>query len=376
MRPVLRPSPSRVGWWARRLPLLRLLRLLLPRLLLPRLLPLLLLAHPGPAAAWGPGGHQAVGAIADQLIQGTAAAAQVRQLLGSSLQTASVWADCARAVQSNQGAWHYLIDPRRPRDECAHDEQRPGGQAALIDYVRRNASRCEGAHPPHSQCRHKAYHFTDLPIQHPAYAPGRPGTAPGDVVQTLNATLAVLSGAQAPAPHNIAGRAEALRLLVHFVGDLHQPLHVGAVYLSETGALLDPATPQALRDHGTGGGQAIRLQGRRLHESWDAVPAALYNQALAGGLQATGRTDGGLAQRLGHRIGHRRRPRLQGLALRRQGSGRRRQRLAGPGRRAGLRPVAPDPAAPTDRQGRRPTGANTAQTLALKRRRGQCVICH
>jgi hypothetical protein len=286
MRPVLRPSPSRVGWWARRLPLLRLLRLLLPRLLLPRLLPLLLLAHPGPAAAWGPGGHQAVGAIADQLIQGTAAAAQVRQLLGSSLQTASVWADCARAVQSNQGAWHYLIDPRRPRDECAHDEQRPGGQAALIDYVRRNASRCEGAHPPHSQCRHKAYHFTDLPIQHPAYAPGRPGTAPGDVVQTLNATLAVLSGAQAPAPHNIAGRAEALRLLVHFVGDLHQPLHVGAVYLSETGALLDPATPQALRDHGTGGGQAIRLQGRRLHESWDAVPAALYNQALAGGLQA------------------------------------------------------------------------------------------
>ena len=44
-------------------------------------------------------------------------------------------------------------------------ENRPGGQAALVDYVRRNASSCAGARPPTSQCRHKAYHFTDIAIQ-------------------------------------------------------------------------------------------------------------------------------------------------------------------------------------------------------------------
>ena len=60
-----------------------------------------------PAQAWGPHGHQAVGAIADQLIAGTPTEKKVRRILGSSLQTASAWADCARAVELRKGKWLY-----------------------------------------------------------------------------------------------------------------------------------------------------------------------------------------------------------------------------------------------------------------------------
>jgi len=248
---------------------------------------LLLAAASGPVSAWGPGGHQAVGAIADQLIKGTPAAAKVKQLLGTNLQTASVWADCARAVQSNHGAWTYVIDPKHRYAECAYYENRPGGQAAMIDYVKRNASSCGGAHPPYSQCRHKAYHFADLPIQHPSYALGQPGTAPDDVVQTVDALLVVLAGGKSPAPFNIQGQAEALRLLSHFVGDLHQPLHVGSIYLGDAGAPLDPATPQEASAHDNSGGNAILFGHRKnLHEDWDGIADALYRQGLAGGLAA------------------------------------------------------------------------------------------
>src|SRR5262245_52920017 len=51
------------------------------------------------AGAWGSDGHHTVGAIADQMIQGSNAATQVASLLGPlSLQDAAVWADCAKGV--------------------------------------------------------------------------------------------------------------------------------------------------------------------------------------------------------------------------------------------------------------------------------------
>ena len=54
------------------------------------------------AFAWGPAGHHAIGAIAEQLIAGSNAAQHVTALLhGGSLQDATVWADCARAIR-----WH------------------------------------------------------------------------------------------------------------------------------------------------------------------------------------------------------------------------------------------------------------------------------
>jgi S1/P1 Nuclease len=231
-----------------------------------------------PASAWGPNGHQAVGAIADQLIAGSPTAKKVRQILGSKLQTAAGWADCARAVESNQGTWSYTKPGSYP--DCRVYEN-PASEAALIDFVKRNASRC-GGFAGSAQCRHKAYHFVDLPLQHPHYDPATPGTAPNDLVHAINATITVLQGGKSPAPFDIRGRKEALRLLAHYLGDLHQPLHVGAIYLGDDGRSLDPATPQDAHDHGTAGGNQIQLEGNNLHRQWDDVSDKLFKQLLAG----------------------------------------------------------------------------------------------
>jgi hypothetical protein len=47
------------------------------------------------------------------------------------------------------------------------------------------------------------------------------------------ATTQVLKGGAAPAPFSLKDQREALLLLTHYVGDLHQPLHVGAIYLDK-----------------------------------------------------------------------------------------------------------------------------------------------
>lgn len=230
------------------------------------------------ALAWGPKGHQSVGALADQLLAGTPAGKKVRQVLGGSLQTASAWADCARAVESRQGQWAYVGAGAYP--DCAVFEN-PASEHALVDFVQRNASRC-GGFSSSQQCRHKAYHFVDLPLQQPRYDPALPGTAPNDLVHAINATIIVLQGGKSPAPFDIRGPREALRLLAHYVGDMHQPLHVGAIYLDEAGQPLVPATPQEARDHGNAGGNQIVLDGKKLHALWDDLPPKLYKPLLAG----------------------------------------------------------------------------------------------
>src|SRR3954468_17111776 len=64
------------------------------------------------AGAWGPEGHQTIGAIADALLVGTDAAGQVTKLLGSEkLATAALWADCVKGV--DDGVTHkYRLDAR------------------------------------------------------------------------------------------------------------------------------------------------------------------------------------------------------------------------------------------------------------------------
>ncbi len=238
------------------------------------LLPLLA----APALAWGPHGHQTVGGIADQLIAGTPTAKKVRAILGSNLQMASVWADCARAVESKAGQWAYT-NPGSFKD-CAVYEN-PASQAALVAFVKRNATRC-GFMASYAQCRHKAWHFTDIPIQLKAYGADLPGAAPNDLVQAVAASITVLQGGKPPAAFNIASRREALRLLVHFVGDLHQPLHVGSIYLTEDGKPMLPKDEHEAKAHDNAGGNGIVLAKSKLHGLWDDVPGKITTNLLAG----------------------------------------------------------------------------------------------
>lgn len=97
------------------------------------------------------------------------------------------------------------------------------------------------------------WHFVDIPKDATDYNPGRdcPSTAKGDCV------IAEIARAQADLKNKSlskAKRAEALKFVVHFVGDLHQPLHCS--------------------DNGDRGGNDVKVKflGKKsnLHHVWDS----------------------------------------------------------------------------------------------------------
>ena len=230
-----------------------------------------------PARAWSPQGHQTVGAIAETLLAGTHAAREVRDILGEeSLGTAALWADCVKGV-SERPPQRYVANPRFA--EC-QPFQGEAGEREMEDYVRRNVSACRPRKGQES-C-HRQYHYTDVAVQRSTYAPGLVGTSDHDVVAATQACVRVLRGGPAPAPFDIRSRREALRLLAHLVGDLHQPLHVGVVYLAEDGRPVDPDREGYRADADTHGGNALLDgDGLNLHAKWDAVPGRLRADRFA-----------------------------------------------------------------------------------------------
>jgi hypothetical protein len=158
------------------------------------------------ALAWGNDGHRTVGAIADKLLKGTKAEQQIAALLlpGETLESIANWPDC---VKGN------YCGPQSPE---------------MIDYVNANP-------------KHGTYHYTDVPFQLEHYHLGGVGTFEEDIVQTLKQCIAVLQGKTDPAlnPHKFTKR-QALILLTHMTGDIHQPLHVGAGFVSKEGKFVVP----------------------------------------------------------------------------------------------------------------------------------------
>jgi hypothetical protein len=224
------------------------------------------------ALAWGAEAHQTTGRLADALLVGSRAQAQVQRILGMNLQQAALWADCAKGVQlAADGTWAYQPDPQR-HPECLPFET-PAEEARLVAYVARNDSACKH-HPAEDTC-HRQYHYTDVATQRDHYEAGLAGTHDHDLVAALQAATRVLQGQPAPAPFAIDGPREALLLVSHLVGDLHQPLHVQAVYLDPAGHVVDPDHGRPDRHTRTAGGNAL-MDGRgNLHQAWDGVPRAL-----------------------------------------------------------------------------------------------------
>lgn len=79
-------------------------------------------------------------------------------------------------------------------------------------------------------------------------------------------------------------KRDALILLVHYMGDVHQPLHVGQVYLDGDGNLRDPDQGTGPTARSTfGGNQLTFFDGRKtkLHGNWDGVVVGDYSIADA-----------------------------------------------------------------------------------------------
>jgi hypothetical protein len=235
-------------------------------------LSLILAALPAVAMAWSAPGHQQVGAIADQLIVGSNAEKWVKHILGGmSLQTVSVWADCAKGVKSSDDkTFVYQDNPRYP--ECAPFSG-PEAAKRFESFVARNWRQCGTARG--SEYCGNQYHYTDVSNLHDRYASEYVGTSDHDVVHAINAAIAVLRGRAPGAPFCIADKQEALMLLAHYVGDIHQPLHVAALYLGADGQGVNPEVGGYKLGHDTAGGNNI-VDGKKLfHGEWDAIPTAL-----------------------------------------------------------------------------------------------------
>lgn len=220
-----------------------------------------------PALAFGPDGHQAVGAIADAMLAGSKAGDQVKAVLGgATLEQVSIWADCAKGVSPDKD-FAYTSAGRYP--ECAPFETHEG-MAAMSDFVRRNHDNCKPG-PEEEDC-HKQYHYTDVALQHDHYQLGYVGTSDHDIVHAIQAMVMILQGRDAPAPFHIKDKREALILLSHYLGDLHQPLHVGSIYLDADGSVINPDQGKYDKLSNTIGGNALVCPCGNLHSLWDDLP--------------------------------------------------------------------------------------------------------
>jgi hypothetical protein len=243
-----------------------------------------LLAVSTAALAFGPRGHEMVGAIADKLL-GAHAAVAVKKNLGMPMRTAATWADCVKDVVPVAGqGLVYKADPKY-HATCGPFET-AAGIARMQDYVKRNWKTCSA--DPHVTACHKKYHFADVAIEHDRYDRAYAGTSEHDIVSAIAAAVAVLQGRPVPAPFAIKDKQEALLLLAHLLGDIHQPLHVGSVYLDSQNQPVDPGPAGTPIDKATDtvGGNDIEDGSSNLHAEWDDVSTTLNPLAPAAPLLA------------------------------------------------------------------------------------------
>jgi len=176
------------------------------RLLPAALLACLAAAWPGAVGAWGHKAHRIVGRLAQAELSPAAAAEVARLLAGEpepTLAGVANWADDLRDHDPDRGRatarWHFINFPR-------------------------------------GQCE---------------YAPPRDCPDGNCVVAAINRSFLALSDRRRPD----AERREALKFLVHFVGDAHQPLHAG--------------------DRPDKGGNTFQVnyagEGWNLHSTWDTL---------------------------------------------------------------------------------------------------------
>ena len=221
-----------------------------------------------PLQAYGPLGHEIVGAIADERLAGTKTGREVNTLLdGVSLERASTMADMIKSWDKNT--------PDDPKS--FHYSAWPKIDMQLREFWKANQPTHDQNSPNPS---HHWFHYTDVPLV-PAqkYSDGKAGRGKWDVVHMIPYCVEVLQGRVPEDNERKITKPIAIILLAHYVGDIHQPLHVGAEYFDGQGHVDDPDKDKsALADEG-GNTLSIELsddppRGRGIHKKkfhgfWD-----------------------------------------------------------------------------------------------------------
>jgi hypothetical protein len=210
------------------------------------------------AAAWGEQGHQAIAEAAGSLLTPKARAAVVKLLGHDDLAAVSVWLDDVRAAAKGGGP---LV-----------------GNAEARAFNER--------HPDNGD-----WHFVNWPLGAAAYTRD-PAFAPRhNVVERIAECIRVLEAP--PGTRLPMSKAQALKSLVHLVGDLHQPLHVGSGYYEFTldGRAILVTDPAKARGRPSDrGGNRLRWGPEPndvLHGDWDsAIVGRIVEGASSGALAA------------------------------------------------------------------------------------------
>jgi hypothetical protein len=206
----------------------------------PLLVAILTIGFATPLHAYAPLGHEIVGAIADERLANTSQAAKINALLdGISLEKAAVIPDEIKGWDE-KGA----DDPR-----TFHYSAYPKIDEQLRDFWRAN----QPTHKMNSVMpSHHWFHYTDVPlVRREKYAEGTAGRSKWDVVHMIPYCIEVLQGRVTDKNERKITKPVALILLAHYVGDIHQPLHVGAQYFDAQGHVADPDKDKsALQDEG------------------------------------------------------------------------------------------------------------------------------
>jgi hypothetical protein len=196
-----------------------------------------------PGFAWGPEGHETVGTIAALYIK-PQTKQRLAQILkaGETLAGVSNWAD---SVKERVGQHDADADTDAFLQDQLHNE------------------------------KNREWHYDDLPLGCASYNTCTGFTPDNDVVHLINICVRTLQG-QADPKQPLSPR-NALRLLVHFLGDMHQPLHIGAGYINVNGPnhtieiVTDPVTitRQNLPKDQGGNLLIIDKDRKNLHGFWD-----------------------------------------------------------------------------------------------------------
>jgi hypothetical protein len=200
----------------------------------------LALAFASPAYPWAAQGHKALAMVAGQNLTPEARAHVVKILGNDDLAAIAIWMDDLRSAAFHTGPLG--SDPE--------------------------ALKFNAEFPGNGQ-----WHYVDLPLGSKGYELDGPFANPHDVVHMIGVAISVLEGGGDPR----ISRREALCMLVHFVGDEHQPLHVGNGFYKAAGdgsvtLVTDPAAAQGLPNDK--GGNVLFFGPDRydeLHAYWDAA---------------------------------------------------------------------------------------------------------
>jgi hypothetical protein len=181
-----------------------------------------------------------VGAIADERLANTETGRRVKALLGSvSLERASVMPDLIKSWDKNgpddPKSFHYSAWPEIDKQLC--------------EFWKANQPTHDANSPSPS---HHWFHYTDVPIfPVQEYSAGKAGRSKWDVVRMIPYCVDVLRGRIPEANERKITKPVAIILLAHYVGDIHEPMHVGAAYFDAKGMLADPDKDKsALADEG------------------------------------------------------------------------------------------------------------------------------